>query len=297
MASAGKARALAIVAIAGVVAVAGVVLTARMSNEDDVAETSVQVTTSLAISQPATATWVTPSRSPQPSITPAANSEDPATSPITVERPLVRAKCVLPHWSAGDEPFLRSALVCLDDAWRPLLESIKVDFTPPTLVLSGTGTPPDCRQKLENNSYYCAGTIYLDRSSYQKTAAGQAAVAIAALSMLAHEYGHHVQQLSGTLPAAVTRIDAAGRTTPLGLELTRRTELQAQCLAGMFIGATFDEVTVDVAKHDSYTRGDAPKRPADHGSSSHFGGWFSIGADLDSLSVCNTWTAPADAVN
>ena len=204
---------------------------------------------------------------------------------------------MLPHWSSGDEQFLRSALVCLNDAWRPLLESIKVDFKPPTLQLSSTGTAPDCRQRQEENSYYCAGTIYLDQRSYQRTAAGQAAVAIAALSMLSHEYGHHIQQLSGTLPAAVARIDAAGRSTPLGLELTRRTELQAQCLAGMFLGATFDEVTVDVAQHDSYTRGDAPKRPADHGSSEHFGGWFSVGADLNSLSVCNTWTAPADAVS
>ena len=88
-----------------------------------------------------------------------------------------------------------------------------------------------------------------------------------------------------------------GRHSALGLELLRRTELQAQCLSGMFMGATFDEVTVDVARHDSLTRGDDAKRPADHGNSEHFGGWFSVGADLNSLAVCNTWNAPADAVS
>ena len=297
VASGGRTRALAIVAIAGAVAVAGVIGTARMSKDDPSEDASVQVTSIVAVSQPATATQVTPSRSPAAEVTAAVQTKDPALSPITAERALLRAKCTLPSWSTGDETFLRAALTCLDAAWKPLLESINVDFTSPALQLSTAGAPSNCQGKLEGASYYCSGTIYLEPSSYQKTASGPAAVAIAALSMVSHEYGHHVQQLSGTLPAAIARIDDAGRQSALGLELLRRTELQAQCLSGMFMGATFDAVTVDVARHDSLTRGDHPKRPRDHGSSEHFGGWFSVGADLNSLAVCNTWNAPADAVS
>ena len=288
---AGRVRSLAIVAIAGGFAVAGLVGTHVLVKSD--AESSQRITTVVHVSQPATAT-ATVVRTTVP-VTPTRKTNDPAYSAITVEKPLIRAKCDLPQWVSGDKQFLTAALKCLNDAWRPMMTSLNIPFTEPRLDISSN--PETCRGAVEGNSFYCGGMIHLDPTSYQRTGAGPAAVAIAALSMLSHEYGHHIQHLSGTLDAALDRISAAGPHSPRGLELTRRTEMQAECLDGIFLGATFDEVTVDVAKRDAYTRGDPPSGPRDHGSPDHFGGWLSVGADLNSLAVCNTWTAPADAVS
>ena len=133
--------------------------------------------------------------------------------------------------------------------------------------------------------------------SYQSTNTGAQGVPTAAVAMLAHEYGHHLQHLSGTLDAATEQMAAVGRQTPDGLDIARRTELQAQCLAGMFFGATFDAPSINVAQQDAYTRGDAPGALPSHGLPQNFGDWFTLGAQRNSLDVCNTWVAPPTAVS
>lgn len=57
------------------------------------------------------------------------------------------------------------------------------------------------------------------------------------LAVYAHEYGHHVQELSGISSEEWNQRVAAGVDSPVGLELSRRSELQAQCFSGMFLGS------------------------------------------------------------
>ena len=57
------------------------------------------------------------------------------------------------------------------------------------------------------------------------------------LSILAHEYGHHVQNLAGISEAYGNQRYDAGADSAVGLELSRRMELEAQCFSGMFLGS------------------------------------------------------------
>lgn len=69
------------------------------------------------------------------------------------------------------------------------------------------------------------------------------------LSVFSHEFGHHVQEVTGILDEANRRERRVGRDSPAGLESSRRTELQAQCFAGMFIDFIVDS-------RGPYTRSD-----------------------------------------
>ena len=220
-------------------------------------------------------------------------------NPITTVVGLAHQYCRLPPWPPDGrdaQAFLDVALGCLDMAWHPVMAKLGLPFKPARLELTANVATQECGRPPEQNSFYCDNTIYLDPESYLRTNTGVQGVPTAAVSLLAHEYGHHIQQLSGTMHAAVVQMNAAGRSSPAGLELSRRAELQAQCLSGMFIGSTFDTASIQLAQQDNYTRGDAPGGPADHGQAQSFGDWFTRGATRDSLDVCNTWIAPPDQV-
>lgn len=217
-----------------------------------------------------------------------------AANPLNSAVSLARRPCDLPPWD--DPAFLDTALRCLDLAWRPVLERLGIEFRPARLVVTETPQTGTCTRPPEGNSFYCNGVISLAPSSYRNTNAGPRGIPAAAVSLLAHEYGHHVQELSGTLAASTQLIAASGRNSPAGLEVSRRAELQAQCFAGMFVGASFDLATAAIAQQDNYTRGDAPGSAGTHGTPAHFGDWFTVGVQRNSLDSCNTWAAPPDTV-
>ncbi len=55
--------------------------------------------------------------------------------------------------------------------------------------------------------------------------------------MVAHEYGHYVQELSGVIGAYYKQLSTVGVNSSAGLLLSRRLELQAQCFSGMFFAS------------------------------------------------------------
>jgi predicted metalloprotease len=94
------------------------------------------------------------------------------------------------------------------------------------------------------------------------------------LALFAHEYGHHVQALSGMTDVYWDKRYEAGTDSAAGLELSRRFELQAQCFSGMYLGSTVNRGG-DVGQpmyRDAWqtqNRGDHGGGPRDHGSDAH----------------------------
>jgi uncharacterized protein len=211
--------------------------------------------------------------------------------------------CVLPPWSKyekGVKDFLRAGLNCLDARWRPIMAQLNLPWRPPALevTLESKTTPCGGSRLDPYNSYYCSANdlITVVPESYLSTPEGIEFSAATAMAMLAHEYGHHLQYLSGIGHASRARETAAGEHSPEGLELSRRLELQAQCLAGIFYGATLGATAVEFAIRDAYRRGDVPGREADHGQRANVGAWFEHGVTRNRLADCNTYTAEPDAV-
>jgi predicted metalloprotease len=120
--------------------------------------------------------------------------------------------------------------------------------------------------------------------------------------VIAHEYGHHVQQEAGILTYGHQIMNT--QDVAASAAASRRIELQAQCLAGAFLGAERATLPMTDEQYramisDVYSRGDDDKPPdgRDHGSARHYAGWVIIGFTKRVLSACNTWTAAPSEVS
>ncbi|NIJ13524.1 hypothetical protein FHU38_003868 [Saccharomonospora amisosensis] len=225
---------------------------------------------------------------------PAAQPQDSAL--LTAGVSLGKVTCDLPRLGAGRpalRAYYRAQLRCLDAAWKPALDRAGVPFEPVRVRIvdeprTACGALPP---QEEATGLYCDKdmTIYLPRD---RTLAAFGLAREAHVATLAHEYGHHVQHLSGILAAVNRRLARVEPDSPQDKELGRRVELQANCFAGMFLGSASGSgaVSVDLAEAavddfrnwvDSET----------HGSSRTQRRWAMRGYHGKTVAACDTWQA------
>ncbi|TDH51027.1 metallopeptidase [Mycobacterium eburneum] len=202
--------------------------------------------------------------------------------------------------------FFDSLTPCLDKAWQPLVTATGLTYrTPATLVPDGTVVSSPCgtvnMEQRHIVAFYCPPNqtlymplpgLYIDRYGDQP---------IIYVAVFAHEFGHHIQKVTGILAAESELEHNAGPESDAGLEVSRRTELEAQCFSGMFVGSIVDtggiftQADYQTAYEDS-ARGDRVG-PRDHGTPAHAQGWWKQGGDTDQIGQCNTWLAPPSDVS
>ncbi|MGW0178390.1 neutral zinc metallopeptidase [Nocardia sp. NPDC003345] len=224
------------------------------------------------------------------------------------EATLIPANCEYAPWSTDEDTaraFFAGAEQCLEDAWKPVLESAGLPFEPPTVMVSadtdGISTP--CTGSTGDfAAFYCPAnrTVYMPISQLQTDYYGDNWVVY--LSVFAHEYGHHIQNMSGILLAANSERVDAGARSPEGLELSRRVELQANCFDGMYLvssadGGSLTDDQMTQARTDADHRGDQRGDMRDHGTPENGGRWFGLGVEHNRTAQCNTFTASDDQVS
>jgi predicted metalloprotease len=134
----------------------------------------------------------------------------------------------------ADDPafqFARRIVGSAEDVWTPLLRAKGVVFQPATLTVYDVETPTGCGEGQSSaGPFYCPNDtrIYLDLAFFNELsdrfgAPGQFAQAY----VIAHEYGHHIQNLLGVFESH------GGGGTGAGSDSVRR-ELQADCYAGVW---------------------------------------------------------------
>jgi uncharacterized protein len=220
--------------------------------------------------------------------------------------------CNLPAWRSDPkaaEAFFTAALPCLEAAWQPVMQRANLPYTRPKLVFptgkvwtSGCGTT---RQDQDVAAFYCPPDVamYMPFSGLNTQAVGNKPGSY--LSVFAHEFGHHIQSISGSLDAAHEQMYDLGPDSAAGLDISRRIELQAQCFGGMWFASAWNGkgfVTDKVVREmldDGYTRGDDnhPNLPRDHGTKQNYGSWQEQGYRKNRTFQCNTYLAPASSVN
>ncbi|MDZ4307879.1 neutral zinc metallopeptidase [Allopontixanthobacter sp.] len=130
-----------------------------------------------------------------------------------------------------------NALGSLNETWQPLFSEANIAFQQPVLTLFSGGTRSACgAASSAMGPFYCPADqgIYIDTSFYdtmeRRLGAGGD---FARYYVMAHEYGHHIQNLTGM----ANQIRSVQSQRPARAnELQVRMELQADCYAGVWAG-------------------------------------------------------------
>lgn len=219
--------------------------------------------------------------------------------------------CRMPSSSA---PNIRAAAAfnaaikaCLDRAWPRQVRTGRDVFRPPNLVtMNGSVTSP-CGGS-SGRSFYCDSnsTIYIDGLSdvraYAKYRASfnRVYLKVTMADTMAHEYGHHLQNLTGISDAfSDLWYDAPNRTARL--EVNRRMEIQATCLASIFDGANRNTLPMTGEYKRQWNwlsthSGDEYDTERTHGSKYIQPYWMNRGFNTRNVALCNTFTATPDKV-
>ncbi|WP_460444344.1 neutral zinc metallopeptidase, partial [Amycolatopsis magusensis] len=179
----------------------------------------------------------------------------------------------------------------MDAAWHPAFTARALSFQLPTRIFwTEPGRGPCGDYPGDAAAYYC----WANHGIYLGAADDEHRMVLTAI--LAHEYGHHVQEDAGILEYGHQLM--AGSAATACDEASRRIELQAQCFAGAFLSAQRDSLPITSSQYravlaDARARGDdgQPDDRRDHGSGAHYAGWVARGYTQYVLSSCNTWTA------
>ena len=203
--------------------------------------------------------------------------------------------------------FVSFVLDSVQSTWTRLLADRGRAYHDATLVLFRDGTESACGQaESATGPFYCPGDqkVYIDLGFYQELqdrfgAPGDFAEAY----VLAHEIGHHVQNLLGI----EQQVRQAQQKDPSQQnELSVRMELQADCLAGVWgheaaredllsPGDIDEGLGAAAAVGDDRLQRMAGQRVSPesftHGSSQQRTRWFRRGFDSGAIQACDTFSS------
>lgn len=235
---------------------------------------------------------------PQRGETPSLGSGDTGTQPGQAQ--------------AGDEvaDFVSVVLADTEDTWDKLFQTAGARYVPPKLVLYNNAIRSACGLNTSAvGPFYCPGDakVYLDLSFLNDLKQLGAPGDFAFAYVIAHEVGHHVQNLLGTSQKVQQARMQTDKATANRLSVMQ--ELQADCFAGVWAfyahrdrqmlepgdleeglaaaAAVGDDRlqkrTGRTVSPDSFTHGSAKQRAY----------WFSRGFESGDVRQCNTFAALA----
>lgn len=205
-----------------------------------------------------------------------------------------------------DQLFKLSKVVLGDteEVWSTYFSKNNRQYVEPRMVIYNGVTPTACGTgQSAMGPFYCPNDqrVYLDLSFYNDMknklgAAGESAFAY----VIAHEVGHHVQNLLGTL-TQVHRLQSRSSRTEAN-QLSVKLELQADCYAGVWASQAvksglFERGDIEKAFNAAESVGDdrLQKRSQGyvvpdsftHGTSAQRLQWFKVGLTSGNPAQCN----------
>ena len=204
--------------------------------------------------------------------------------------------------------FVSKVLGSTESVWTRLLQQSNTQYRAPTLVLYDGQVRSACGVgQSAMGPFYCAGDekLYIDLSFFRdlKTRFG-APGDFAQAYVIAHEVGHHVQKLTGSLQQR--KSERANVSEAEAKRTSVRTELQADCYAGVwghYAGTMKQLDSGDIAEGlnaataigddrlQKQSQGRVVPESFTHGSSDQRVRWFKRGIDSGRPQDCNTFSA------
>ena len=211
------------------------------------------------------------------------------------------------HESGSEDPsfqFARKIVGSAEDVWSPLLTEKGISFEPATLTVYNYETPTGCGEgQASAGPFYCPedDRIYLDLAFFNDLAQRFGAPGeFAQAYVIAHEYGHHIQNLLGLFQ------QHGGASAGAQGDSVRR-ELQADCYAGVWAYHTNAQFRIlqtgDVAGGlraaaavgddtlEKESQGYVVPDSFTHGTSAQRVRWFNRGLAEGRMQDCDTFSA------
>lgn len=229
---------------------------------------------------------------------------DNRSQPAPVDQPQVKGP------STRDEmaDFVSVVLADTEDTWKELFRQSGGTYVEPKLVLFSDAVKSACgRASSAVGPFYCPSDqkVYIDLAFYRDlqtkyNAPGDFAQAY----VVAHEVGHHVQNLLGVSDKVRSLQSRASRTE--ANQLSVRLELQADCFAGVWghhaqrSRQILEQGDVEEALNaassigddrlQGQSKGSVSPESFTHGSSEQRVRWFKRGLETGDPEQCNTFT-------
>jgi predicted metalloprotease len=243
-----------------------------------------------------------------------------------LNRPQVQAPPTARRTAAPQDDmgrFVSKVLGSTELQWKQLFAKDGRIYRAPVLVLYRGATHASCGGEAQSamGPFYCPADqkVYLDTSFFDQIAtrfrgcdAGSRTCQFSEAYVIAHEVGHHVQNLLGILPKA-QQAQRAADSRAAANHIQVQVELQADCLAGVWANrenemlknegkpAFIEPGDVEAALRTAAAIGDDTlQRRArgyvvpdsfTHGSSEQRQRWFNTGFRSGSVASCNTFAA------
>jgi predicted metalloprotease len=205
--------------------------------------------------------------------------------------------------------FIKKVLKSTEDIWTQLLPKYGLRYKKPVLVLYRGYTHSGCGgAQSQMGPFYCPvdKKVYLDLSFFDELAKRHNAPGdFAQAYVLAHEIGHHVQDIAGTLDKVQKIKQQWGGSGRRANALQVKVELQADCYAGVWghyaqkqfhmlePGDLEEALNAASAIGDDTLQREATGRVRPdaftHGSSAQRVAWFKRGFESGDLRQCNTF--------
>ena len=205
--------------------------------------------------------------------------------------------------------FIKKVLKSTEDVWSRILPTYGLRYTEPVMVLYRGYTQSGCGgARSQMGPFYCPmdKKVYLDLGFFDELAKRHNAPGdFAQAYVLAHEIGHHVQDIEGTLEKVQRMKQHWGGNSKKANALQVRVELQADCYAGiwgyyaqkrfhMLEPGDIDEAlrAASAIGDDTLQREATGRVRPDaftHGSSKQRAAWFRRGFESGDLRECNTF--------
>ena len=211
-----------------------------------------------------------------------------------------------------DSQFVRVILGSTEDVWKAQFDQGDQSYMPPHLVMFSGSVQTACGgATAASGPFYCPGDqqVYLDTSFFQemKSRLGGGGD-FANAYVIAHEVGHHVQNLLG-YSKNVDSVRAHGGSIEGDNGPSVRLELQADCLAGVWAhdaqqkmnwleaGDIEQALSTATAIGDDrlqkQAQGTVVPDSFTHGTSAQRVKWFKTGFENGSVAKCDTFAATA----
>lgn len=205
--------------------------------------------------------------------------------------------------------FVSKILASTEDVWVDVFQRNGQKYEAPRLVLFTGSTPTACGTgQSAMGPFYCPGDhkVYIDLAFYRELrerfkAPGEFAQAY----VIAHEVGHHVQNLLGVADKVQKARQRSSRAEANALSV--KMELQADCLAGIWgkrandMKSLLDPGDLEAALNAATAIGDDRLQQQaqghivpesfTHGSSAQRVRWFKKGFETGDMQQCNTFKA------